>query len=93
MELSTIMNFLELAVMLILGFLSLYLKQKNDIIDMAKDKIAEAENEYRDMTDMGGQKFEWVVESIYKAIPLKFRPFCTKESIGVMVQRVFDGME
>lgn len=93
MNMEMILNIIELLFVVVMGFLSLYLKQKNDIMNMAKDKISEAEEMYKDVTDMGGEKFNWVVDTIYGFVPIKFRPFFTKEAIGVLVQKTFDGME
>lgn len=93
MDANTILNIIQLIIALILGAISLYLKQKNTIMNLAKDKISEAEEIYKDATDAGGEKFEWVVTTIYELMPAAFRMVFTRETIMVLVQRMFDSME
>lgn len=93
MELTTTLNIIQLIIALVLGAISLYLKQKNTIMNLAKEKISEAEEMYKDATDAGGEKFEWVVTTIYDLMPAAFRMVFTRETIMVLVQRMFDGME
>lgn len=93
MELTAILNIIQLVVALVLGAISLYLKQKNTIMNLAKEKISEAEEMYKDSTNAGGEKFEWVVTTIYELMPAAFRMVFTKETIMVLVQRMFDSME
>lgn len=93
MDANTILNIIQLIIALVLGAVSLYLKQKNTIMNLAKDKISEAEEMYKDTTDAGGEKFEWVVTTIYELMPAAFRMVFTRETIMVLVQRMFDSME
>lgn len=93
MDTSAILNIIQLVITIALGAISLYLKQKNTLMDMAKDKISEAERMYRDATNAGGAKFEWVVSTIYELMPAAFRVVFTRETIMILVQRTFDSME
>jgi len=85
--------FLSNLAWILMGFLSVYLNTKTSIIDMAKEKIYEAEILYSDATKAGSEKFAWVVDHIYYLIPGPMRFLFTKEMIGSIVQNVFDVME
>lgn len=89
----TIYDIIMLILTVVFGGLSLYLKTKTDLMEIAKYKIAEAESEYYDATKAGGEKFEWVVNVLYTYLPSPLRLVFTKESIGMIVQKVFDGVE
>lgn len=43
-------------------------------------------------TQRGGEKFEWVVESLHVLLPIPIRAFITKDMIGDIVQGAFDAM-
>ena len=77
----------------IFGGLSLYISGKKNVIDSVTGFIDEAEEIYKDSTQNGGEKFEWVVDQIYNIIPVALKPFITKETISTVVQKVFDIME
>lgn len=79
--------------MVIFGFLSIYIKTKTDIYEQVSGKIAEAEDLYKDYTKSGNLKFQWVVETLYSYIPAIMKPFITKEFIGGIVQKAFDSIE
>lgn len=89
----TIYGIIMLILTVVFGGISLYLKTKTNLLDLAKDKIAEAENQYKDTTNAGGMKFTWVVDTLYRNLPAPLRIIFTKDTIGVLVQRTFDGIE
>jgi len=59
---------------------------------MAAEYIARAEGAYQG-TKRGGEKFEWVVGSLYALLPEPVRPFISRETVGDIVQGVFDSVE
>ena len=78
---------------LIFGGLSLYVGSKKKISDTVAGFINDAEAEFKDSTQSGGEKFEWVITKIYSIIPTALKPFITRELISTVVQKTFDIME
>ena len=81
-----------------LGALSLYFKRSAAVekwiaeIKGSADKyIAKAEKEFKG-TQRGGEKFDWVVETLHMLLPVFARKVITKEMIGDIVQGAFDAM-
>ena len=77
----------------IFGGLSLYVGSKKKIGDVVAEFIDQAEEIYKDSTQSGGEKFEWVITKIYSIIPTALKPFITRELISTVVQKTFDFME
>jgi hypothetical protein len=90
---------------IILGALSIYFKRSAaaqskaaevenwlaEIKGSADKYIAKAEKEFKG-TQRGGEKFAWVVETLYMLLPVPVRAFITKEMIAEIVQGAFDAM-
>ncbi len=76
----------------VFGFLSLYIKQKTKLIEIAQATINTAEEHFTDVK-CGGKRFQWVVEQLYNITPVPMRFIFTKEMIGTIVQKVFDYMQ
>lgn len=88
-----------------LGALSIYFKRSAaaqskaaevenwlaEIKGSADKYIAKAEKEFEG-TQRGGEKFEWVVKTLYMLLPVSVRVFITEEMIGDIVQGAFDAM-
>lgn len=55
--------------------------------------IVEAEKAYQDVSNAGGQKFEYVVDKLYSLVPDFAKFIITKEMIGEIVQNTFDQIE
>ena len=77
----------------VLGYISSYLRTKSQLVQKAESLINKAEEDYKDVTKAGGQKFSEVVEAIYSWCPAPLRIFITKELISQVTQQVFDGMK
>lgn len=77
---------------IVFGFLVTYLKTKTDIIDLAKEEIGHAEMAYQE-AHSGERKMEYVVQYIYKLIPVPMRIIFTEDAIRSIVQNVFDSIE
>ena len=82
-----------LVLTVLFGGMSLYLKTKNELTNLANEKINEAEERYIDSTKAGGIKFNWVVNVLYKYVPVPLKFFISKEFVEKIVQRTFDSME
>ena len=55
--------------------------------------IVEAEKAYQDVSNAGGQKFDYVVDKLYSLVPDFAKFIITKEMIGEIVQNTFDQIE
>ena len=77
----------------VFGFLVAYFKTKTKVIEQAKEKINEAEIMYQSTAKAGGEKFNWVVETIYMMIPQPMQMIFTKQLVGSIVQNVFDSIQ
>ncbi len=75
------------------GALSAYLRTNEKLRSSSIKYIAEAEEMYKDITKAGGQKFTWVVDTLYNLVPVPMRIIITRGCIEKMVQSTFDGIE
>ena len=55
--------------------------------------IKEAEEEYRDTAEMGGEKFALVVARLHALVPVQLQGIITEKMIGDIVQSTFDEIE
>lgn len=78
---------------LLLGGSALYFNYNGRLREKAAALIVQAEQEYKDVTKAGGQKFSWVVDTLYAMIPIILKPFITREFIEVLVQSIFDSIQ
>ena len=93
MSTELLIEILKITGYVLLGGLSLYLKTKETLKEKAAGAIAEAETEYKDVTNAGGAKFECAVEKLYALVPAAFKPVITRAIIGNIIQSVFDSVE
>lgn len=87
---------IELAVpvlTVIFGALAAYLKTNETILNRSIKYIAEAEEMYKDVSKAGGQKFSWVVDSLYNMVPLPLRIVFTRKCVEQIVQVTFNSIE
>ncbi|MEL7649611.1 MAG: hypothetical protein AAGU76_16070 [Sedimentibacter sp.] len=87
---------IELAVpvlTVIFGALAAYLKTNEKILNRSIQYIAEAEEMYKDVSKAGGQKFSWVVDTLYNMVPSPLKIVFTKKCIEKIVQATFNGIE
>lgn len=75
------------------GALSAYLRTNEKLRSSSIKYIAEAEEMYKDITKAGGQKFAWVVDTLYNLVPVPMRILITRSCIEKIVQSTFDGIE
>lgn len=97
-ENTELQNVIMLVLTIIFSGLSLYLKARKGLMDKAKDRIIDAELKYKDTTNTGGKKFNWVVDTLYSYVPAPLKLIFSKELytiilIATIVQRTFNTME
>lgn len=102
-----ILEVLKTIFILILGGFSLYLKYSPKAKTKAKEIsdvianitahavifIEQAEDQYKDVTNAGGIKFELVVDKLYNLVPRSLRLIVTRKMIEDIVQKTFDEIE
>lgn len=107
MELQEVLNLLQGVVTIVCGGLAIYFKFSTkaqtkakqvqetiaDITAKAVIFIKEAEENYKDTTNAGGQKFEEVVTKLHDLIPDGLDKIITREMIEDIVQSTFDEIE
>ena len=79
--------------MVIFGFLCSYIRTKTNLINKAGDFINKAEEDYKDVSKAGTEKFNFVVSSLYNILPAPMKLFFTEQAISIIVQHVFDSMQ
>lgn len=92
MDINLVLQILTTIFTIVFGFIALYLRSKEEVVEKVSDYIAKAEEDYKDATNAGGEKFNWVVDQLYDLVPGPFKMFLTKEVLGVIVQYTFDSI-
>jgi hypothetical protein len=92
MEFQEVLQIIGSVLVVILGYLSLYMKKRGDLVSMVTTAIAYAEDKYK-ATGAGGEKFEWVVDKLYSGIPAYLRPMISRKDVEKLVQSTFDEIE
>lgn len=107
MDYELIIEGLKFLAYLIMGGLALYFKHSSkaqtkgkqiqqtlaEVTAKAVIFIKEAEEEYRDVTEMGGEKFALVVARLHALVPVQLQGIITEKMIGDIVQSTFDEIE
>lgn len=93
MDFETIMQILMPILTILFGALSAYLRANERLRNSSIKYITEAEEMYKDVSKAGGQKFEWVVDTLYNLVPRPLRILVTRKCIENIVQSTFDGIE
>lgn len=107
MDMTQIMDIAQSALTLIVGGVCLYLRFSSKAKTKAKEiqeaiaeitakaviYIKEAELEYKDTTNKGGEKFQLVVSRLHDLIPDGLDKIITEDMIGDIVQTTFDEIE
>lgn len=107
MDFQTIYNVLVTVAAITIGGLSLYLKTSVKAQTKAKEiqetmalimgeavvYIRKAEEDYKDTTKKGGEKFNEVVDKLYSLVPDALKPIITEDRIKDIVQSTFDEVE
>ena len=93
MEFQEVLQIVGSILVIVLGYLSLYLKKRGDLVSMVTTAIAYAEDKYKDSKESGGEKFEWVVDKLYSGIPVWLQPMISRKDVEKLVQSTFDEIE
>lgn len=93
MEFQQVLQIIITVLVIIVGYISLYLEKRGDLLSMATNAIAYAEDKYKDTTNAGGEKFTWVCQQLYKNVPVWLRPMITYKDVEKLVQSTFDEIE
>lgn len=107
MDYNQLLEILKTVVTLLLGGLALYFKFSTkaqtkakqiqeaiaDVTAKAVIFIKDAEEKYKDTTNMGGVKFNEVVNKLHDLIPDALKKIITRDMIAEIVQSTFDEIE
>lgn len=93
MSLDNIMQIVIPLLTLIFGALSAYFRAHDRLRNSSMKYIIEAEELYKDYTKAGGEKFSWVVDTLYRLLPAPLKIIVTKNCIEKIVQSTFDAVE
>jgi hypothetical protein len=93
MDIESLLRILMPILTIAFGALSAYLRTNEMIRNSSIKYITEAEEMYKDVTKAGGQKFAWVVDTLYNLVPQPLRVLVTRKCIEKIVQSTFDGIE
>ena len=93
MDVNMILEIVKLVGCIVLGGLTLYFKYNTKLNSNVAKLIKEAEEEFIGFESAGSDKFNWVVEELYKLIPTPLNLVFTKETIKGIVQRTFDEIQ
>lgn len=92
-NLDTVIQLIVPVLTILLGALSAYLRTNEKLRSSSIKYITEAEEKFKDATKAGGQKFTWVVDTLYNLVPAPLRIIVTKKCIEKIVQSSFDSIE
>lgn len=107
MNLEMILNVVQFMAYIVLGGLAIWFKTSEKAQKKAKEiqevlaelgaqaiiLIKQAEEDYRDVTNAGGDKFNQVVEQLYSLVPDGLNRIIDREMIEDIVQSTFDEIE
>lgn len=93
MDIESLLRILMPILTIFFGALSAYLRTNEILRNSSIKYITEAEEMYKDVTKAGGQKFAWVVDTLYNLVPQPLRVLVTRKCIEKIVQSTFDGIE
>lgn len=93
MDIKDIMQIIVPILTILLGALSAFLRTNDKLRNSSIKYITEAEEMYKDISNAGGQKFSWVVDTLYNLVPAPLRIIVSKKCIEKIVQSTFDGIE
>lgn len=107
MNLEMILNVVQFMAYIVLGALVIWFKTSEKAQKKAKEiqevlaelgaqaiiLIKQAEEDYKDVTNAGGDKFNQVVEQLYSLVPDGLNRIIDREMIEDLVQSTFDQIE
>lgn len=90
---SIILTILQVLLYVVLGGLAIWFKSNSKLKGEVAELINTAEDIYADSTKAGGEKFEWVVTSLYTLLPKAVQIVIPKSMVENIVQNIFDQMK
>lgn len=107
MNLEMILNVVQFVAYIVLGALAIWFKTSEKAQKKAKEiqevlaelaanaviLIKQAEEDYKDLSNSGGEKFNQVVEQLYSLVPNGLNKIIDREMIEDIVQSTFDEIE
>ena len=93
MTIDAAIELLKWLALFTLGAASIYYQTNTKISCYVAKLIDEAENVYKDASQAGGEKFEWVTTALYGMVPALLKPFITRQVLENLVQSTFDAMQ
>lgn len=107
MDANTLLEGAKIALTVVFGGLALYFKYSAKAQAKAKEVqetiskvtadavifIKEAEEQYKDTTKAGGEKFKEVVNRLYSVVPQPLQSIITKKMVEEIVQSTFNEIE
>lgn len=93
MNIENILEACKWIALVAFGGLALYFKYNTALKDRVTGAINEAEEAYKDQTQAGKTKFNFVVDTIYGWLPAILRPIFTRSIVEQIVQATFDQMQ
>ncbi|WMJ85027.1 hypothetical protein ACS3UN_04150 [Oscillospiraceae bacterium LTW-04] len=93
MTIDAAIELLKWLALFTLGAASIYYQTNTKISCYIARLIDEAEHVYKGVSKSGGEKFEWVVTTLYSMVPALLKPFITREVLEDLVQSTFDAMQ
>ncbi len=93
MDATMIMGIVKIVAYIILGGFALYFQTNSKLHKKVSAFIDEAEAAYADTSKAGGRKFNYVVDRLYKLVPIAMKPFITRNMLESLVQEAFNVIE
>lgn len=75
------------------GFAVSYFKTKANLKEKVVGLILKAEEQFKEYSKAGSLKFNFVVENIYRFVPVVLKGIITKDVISKIVQNTFNVMQ
>jgi hypothetical protein len=89
MNWEQVLNILGIVLVCVLGYMVSYFKTNATFKEKIAALINYAESQYLE----GKEKKDYVVDEIYKVVPVWLKPIVNKTMLGLIVQSVFDSIE
>lgn len=99
MDMNTVITILGYVLTVVFGIIARILKNNQNVAKIKKDLfklipqlIDQAEDEYKDIAQAGGQKMEWCVNTAFRVLP-GAKVLFTEDEMEEKIQLIFDFME
>ena len=76
--------------LVVLGFITSYIKTKSNVLSKITGFISKAEAVYKNVTGKGCEKHELVINWCWALVPVPLKPFITRDFIAHTIDTIFD---